>query len=158
SEESGPVAGAATGGCGVEVLTALEIVVSNVNMMRLRSAKQVLNVSGDDEFFVRRDHADGRGALRCGDDVGIRGVSFRIQSDPEVSQSWTDAVANGRRVFADTAGEHHRIDAVEDSGQRAHVFATRVTEEVDGLPGGRCARIEQHADITAEARHSEKAR
>src|SRR4029453_10198671 len=91
--------------------------------------------------------ADARTASRVGRRVGL---------DPEPCRVAAHALANGRRVLTDPAGEDDRVESAERSGQRTELPPDSIQEDVDREPRRRTVTRQQGPHVAGDTRYAEE--
>src|SRR3569832_537647 len=84
--------------------------------------------SGDHLLFVRAEDANPHPADDQGKHNREHHEARRIQLDTEEVESLAYARTNGRRVFADAAGEDQRIDPAQRRGMGADLFLRLIAD------------------------------
>ena len=82
-----------------------------------------------------------------------------VDPDAKERQALANATANLRRVFADSAGEDHGIQAAEHRRQRTQPYPGSVAEQLDSLGGTNVPILPRQkiAEVGAGFRHTEQA-
>src|SRR5262245_2150268 len=95
--------------------------------------EQCVGMPGNHQILVGGHHTHRAGALLRADDGGMTLILLSIELDPEIRQPETYLPAHRCRMLADPPCEHERVQAAEDSCQRADGLAQLIAKHVNGL-------------------------
>src|SRR5262249_33685076 len=113
--------------------------------------EHALRVSGDHQFLVRGNDPGAHPAAGRADSWAALRVRIGVELDTEPGGVSAHALANGRRVLADSSREDDGVESAERRGKRAELTTDPVHVQVDGEPRRRSGAPQQHSHIAGDA-------
>src|SRR5215467_11045129 len=116
--------------------------------------EQRQGMARDHEFLIGRNDVETDATISCGDRRGGCRIGLRIELAPKPGERLHDACSEGRRVLADSRGEHEGVEPPEGGSQQACMEPDPIDEIVEREARLRVGTRFQLAHVVAEAREA----